>query len=107
MATVILRDVKKSFGKTDVIHGINVKWQCHICGKAMNDGGHLARHVKKHKNIRDYQCSFCPFNSGSLASLTRHLQCHVAKAEASEKKARENRDKYLKRCSTTNQPLSI
>lgn len=55
----------------------NSSWQCHICGKNMNDYKTLSQHITTHTGVKTYGCSICQKAFVVKADLKKHLRKHT------------------------------
>ncbi|XP_053567499.1 zinc finger protein 574-like [Bombina bombina] len=60
-----------------VVHVLERKHKCSMCGKRFKKQVHLRNHVRTHTGERPFQCTDCGKTFGSRANLTRHNLTHT------------------------------
>ncbi|KAM8926982.1 zinc finger protein 574-like [Pelodytes ibericus] len=60
-----------------VVHAMERKHKCCVCGKNFKKQVHVRNHMRTHTGERPYQCTECGKAFGTLASLTRHHITHT------------------------------
>ncbi|KAL4709087.1 hypothetical protein ACJJTC_015626 [Scirpophaga incertulas] len=57
-----------------IFHGEQIKnYECTLCPFKTNQASHMERHIRCHNNLKPYACPHCNFTCGSLENLRKHV----------------------------------
>jgi hypothetical protein len=49
-------------------------WACPYCGRIMNQGWLMRRHIKSHTGDKPFSCKFCPYSTIQKSNLKNHVK---------------------------------
>ena len=76
-----------------IVQDLNIKHECHICGKNFRNGYPLKLHVRTvHEGIKSFKCLSCDRALGSKNALKYHINI-CGKEESMEIKKRREKNK--------------